>query len=218
MTDTKTELAALTGQLSELEGTIEGVQEVSTVFRTELVDMESALKSASRDAASLSRTLGTSLRRAFEGLVFDGAKLSDVMRGVGRTLASSVFKQAFKPVETAIGGAIGSGLSSLFGGFAAGGAFASGRVTAFARGGVVDKATPFPMRGGVGLMGEAGPEAILPLSRGADGKLGVRAGGQSGMVNVTVNVSTPDVAGFQRSKGQVAAEIHRALRLGKRNL
>ena len=47
----------------------------------------------------------------------------------------------------------------------------------------------------MGLMGEAGPEAIMPLARGADGKLGVRGGG-GGAVNITMNISTPDVAGF----------------------
>jgi len=38
--------------------------------------------------------------------------------------------------------------------------------------------TMFPMNGGkTGLMGEAGPEAIMPLKRGANGKLGVEASG-----------------------------------------
>ena len=61
--------------------------------------------------------------------------------------------------------------------FADGAAFSQGRVMPFARGGVVTAPTQFPMRGGTGLMGEAGPEAILPLSRGADGSLGVRSQG-----------------------------------------
>ena len=73
------------------------------------------------------------------------------------------------------------------------------------------------MRGGTGLMGEAGPEAILPLARGADGKLGVRSGSGGG-VSVVMNVTTPDVAGFQRSRGQIAAQMSRALGRGSRNL
>jgi lambda family phage tail tape measure protein len=103
--------------------------------------------------------------------------------------------------------------------FANGAAFGAGRVAAFARGGVVDGPTQFPMRGGVGLMGEAGPEAIMPLTRGADGKLGVRAGGGGGgTVQVTMNISTPDAAGFQRSQSQIAAEMNRAIARGRRNL
>jgi lambda family phage tail tape measure protein len=86
-------------------------------------------------------------------------------------------------------------------------------VRAFAKGGVVEGSTAFPMRGGAGLMGEAGPEAILPLERAADGRLGVRGGG----VSVTVNVSTPDVAGFQRSQGQIAAALARAVERGRRS-
>jgi phage-related minor tail protein len=70
----------------------------------------------------------------------------------------------------------------------------------------------------MGLMGEAGPEAILPLARGADGRLGVRAAGGGGRpVQVTVNVTTPDVAGFVRSQGQVAAAVGRVLARGQRN-
>jgi phage-related minor tail protein len=73
------------------------------------------------------------------------------------------------------------------------------------------------MRGGIGLMGEAGPEAILPLARGADGRLGVASGGGRGPVHVTMNITTPDVQGFRRSQSQVAAEMGRALARGQRN-
>jgi len=68
-------------------------------------------------------------------------------------------------------------------------------------------------------MGEAGPEAILPLSRGPDGRLGVaaaRGGGGAPVVNVTI--TTPDVEGFRRSRGQVAAELARAVRRGDSRL
>jgi phage-related minor tail protein len=87
----------------------------------------------------------------------------------------------------------------------------------FARGGIVSAPTLFPMRNGRGLMGEAGPEAIMPLTRGADGRLGVQSAGGGRAVNVTVNVSTPDVQGFQRSQSQIAAQVGRALARGDRN-
>jgi phage-related minor tail protein len=87
----------------------------------------------------------------------------------------------------------------------------------FARGGVVSQPTSFPMRNGRGLMGEAGPEAIMPLARGADGRLGVQTAGGGRAVNVTVNVTTPDVAGFARSQSQIAAQMGRALARGERN-
>lgn len=73
--------------------------------------------------------------------------------------------------------------------FAKGGAFNKGRVIPFANGGVVSAPSFFPMAGATGLMGEAGPEAIMPLARGSDGKLGVRMHGGGGMVvNNTINV------------------------------
>ena len=101
-----------------------------------------------------------------------------------------MLSQALAPVQSSVGSAVQSMLGGLLG-FAKGGAFLGGRVTAFAQGGVVDRPTTFPMRGGTGLMGEAGPEAIMPLARGADGRLGVRGGGGS-MVNVTMNITSPD--------------------------
>ena len=75
------------------------------------------------------------------------------------------------------GGGGGGILGSLFG-FAKGGVFAGGaELTAFAQGGVVNRPTLFPFAKGVGLMGEAGPEAILPLRRGKGGRLGVEMSG-----------------------------------------
>ena len=76
------------------------------------------------------------------------------------------------------GASFGSSLGgSLSLGFANGGAFSAGKVIPFASGGVVSRPTLFPMASGAGLMGEAGPEAIMPLRRGRDGRLGVAAGG-----------------------------------------
>jgi lambda family phage tail tape measure protein len=71
-----------------------------------------------------------------------------------------------------------------------GNAFMGGNVIPFAKGGVFDSPQTFPMSGGnVGLLGEAGPEAIMPLRRGADGKLGVvAANGNEGGGNIIVNV------------------------------
>jgi len=67
-------------------------------------------------------------------------------------------------------------------------------------------------------MGEAGPEAIMPLARGPDGKLGVRGGGGGRPVNVVMNISTPDAQSFRRSQSQIAAQMGRVLGSGQRNL
>nr|WP_041527540.1 tail protein [Paracoccus aminophilus] len=188
----------------------------------ELARLRQSMVFTSREVGNLTSGIGGGLRRAFEGLVFDGLKLSDALKGVAASIAESVFSVAMKPVEQAFAGAIAQGMNGLVSGalpFAKGGAFAQGRVMPFALGGVVTQPTSFPMRGATGLMGEAGPEAIMPLRRGADGRLGVASsgGGAGRGVNVTINVSTPDVAGFQRSQSQIAAQMGRLLARGERN-
>ncbi len=217
MADFDGDFGGLEAQLASLETTIGGLEGVTGAFRSELEGVQGSMKAAGREASGMSSTVSSSLRRAFDGVVFDGKRLSEALSGIGRSLSSSVLNQALSPVQ----GAIGKGVQSILGGvlpFANGATFGAGRVAAFARGGVVDGPTQFPMRGGIGLMGEAGPEAIMPLTRGADGKLGVRSGGGSGSVQVTMHISTPDVAGFQRSQSQIAAEMSRAIQRGRRNL
>ncbi len=88
----------------------------------------------------------------------------------------------------------------------------------FASGGVVSAPTYFPMRRSVGLMGEAGAEAILPLQRGADGRLGVAAGGGGGAVNVVFNVTAADAASFRKSEAQITGMLARAVARGSRTL
>jgi hypothetical protein len=219
MAEIEVDLEGLEAQLGDLEVSIGATQAVSAAFRGELAAMQVSLGDAGRQAEGLSRSVGWGLRRAFDGLVFDGMRLSDALRGLGRTMVNSVLTQALKPVQNALGGLIVDGLGSLIGGilpFKDGAAFSQGKVTPFARGGVVASAASFPMRGGIGLMGEAGPEAILPLARGADGALGVRSGGGRS-INISMNITTPDVAGFQRSQSQIAARMSRAMGRASRN-
>ena len=200
-----------------LEGGLDDTADVAGELTRHLGRMRAAMADAGGEVAGLSQGLDRGLRRAIDGVAKDGDRLSDALRGVGRTILDTVYASALKPVTQGLGGAVSQGVASLLGGaFADGGAFVQGRVTPFARGGVVSAPTTFPMRAGTGLMGEAGPEAIMPLSRGADGRLGVRA--EAGRApQVTINVTTPDVEGFRRSRSQVAAEMSRALGRGARN-
>jgi TP901 family phage tail tape measure protein/lambda family phage tail tape measure protein len=89
-----------------------------------------------------------------------------------------------------------------------GATFANG-IAKFASGGIVNRPTLFKFASGgamrTGLMGEAGPEAIMPLRRGADGKLGVAGGGGSGTTNVTVNVDASGSSQISGNPGQAAA-------------
>lgn len=78
---------------------------------------------------------------------------------------------------------------------AMGNVFAKNGIQKFARGGVVGGPTIFPFANGIGLMGEAGPEAIMPLRRGRDGRLGVEAAGSGVSVVVNVDASGSQVQG-----------------------
>ena len=188
-------------------------------FDAELRRMRSALAATGKDVATLEKGLSRGLRRAFDGVAFDGMKLSDALSTVARSMVNTTYNAAMKPVSDHVGGLISQGVGSLVQGilpFADGAPFSQGRVMPYAQGGIVSPATGFGMRGGMGLMGEAGPEAIMPLARGPDGKLGVK-GGASGGTTVVMNITTPDVQGFQRSQSQIAAQLSRALNAGNRN-
>ncbi len=215
------EFETLEDQIAALEASLEGTAVMVSAFDGELARMRDTLLFTGKEVNTLSAGIGGGLRRAFDGLVFDGAKLSDALKSVGQTIADTVFGIAIKPVQSALGGLLANGVNSVLSGllpFEKGSAFSQGRVMPFAQGGIVSGPVQFPMRGGRGLMGEAGPEAVMPLARGPDGRLGVQAGGGSDRaVTVVMNISTPDVQGFQRSQGQIAAQAQRALSRGQRN-
>jgi len=97
---------------------------------------------------------------------------------------------------------------------ALGNVYGKNGIVPFAKGGVVSKPTIFGFaNGGVGLMAEAGyPEAIMPLKRGRDGKLGVEAsGGGSNIVNVTVNADSTTVEGNMSESKQLGEAIAAAI-------
>lgn len=113
------------------------------------------------------------------------------LKRIADTMLDDVLDSIFQVNKAASGGGGGGGfLSSLFGGlfgggkgafptapgaglFAKGGAFANG-INGFSNQ-VVSKPTMFAFADGAGLMGEAGPEAIMPLTRDGSGRLGVSA-------------------------------------------
>lgn len=134
--------------------------------------------------------LGTSFIDTFTKAAFEGRNLSDVLRQLAEDI--------LRILQSGGGGSFLGGLfGSIFGGLgggstssapastpafstpailaAKGGVFDKGKLQRFAAGGVLGRPTLFPLADGVGLAGEAGPEAVLPLTRLRDGRLGVRA-------------------------------------------
>ena len=213
------EIDRLSDEAATLDATLGDAANTCAAFTTHLRDVQRGVTETSASLGRLESGFSGGLRRAFDGLVFDGLKLTDALGVVAKAMIDTTYAAAVKPVADHFGGVLAQGVNGLVAGllpFQDGAAFSQGRVMPFARGGVISQATAFPMRGGTGLMGEAGPEAIMPLARGADGRLGVRAAA-GGSTHVTMNITTPDVAGFARSRGQIAAQMSRALAHGNRN-
>ncbi|UOK71041.1 phage tail tape measure protein [Ancylobacter polymorphus] len=178
----------------------------------------SAFQREIAEAERLARGFGRAVGDALTGATLKGREADDVLRSLAGRLSSLALDIAFKPLEQGVSGLLQGALGGLSG-FAKGGAFEHGRVTPFARGGVVAAPTYFPMAGAqLGLMGERGAEAILPLARGADGRLGVAAQGGGRATQVTVNVATPDPGAFRRSDAYLAGLIARAVARGERSL
>lgn len=172
---------------------------------------------------SLAQKFGDSLSKAFTSTVGPARQLDGALTSLVSKLAGMAGKAVLAPVkggiESLVRSLINSGTSTTAlakGGVISGGAISGGRVRPFADGGVVAAPTYFPLRDGTGLMGEAGPEAILPLTRGSDGRLGVAGGAAGRPVSVTVHIATPDAESFRRSEAQVAAALARAIARGRR--
>lgn len=172
------------------------------------------------EASKLGENFARTLSGAFRDVAFRGKNLGDTLKSVGLRLSELVLQAAFKPLEEGIGNLF-SGLFSAGLGFAKGGAFGSqGAPVPFAHGGVVRAPIAFPLGDGrTGIAGERGAEAIMPLARGPDGSLGIKALGQGGGgVSVTFNVVANDADSFTKSESQVAAMLSRAVNFGQRNL
>jgi len=155
---------------------------------------------------TLSQGFGKDLTGALKSAAVSGKSLDDILRQVGSNMAGRALSAGLAPLSQLTG----SLLSNIFGGLAGG-------VTPFAKGGVVSAPSYFPLAGGTGLMGEAGPEAIMPLARGSDGRLGVAAGGGGGAINVTFNVTASDAASFRKSEAQITGMLAQAVTRGARS-
>jgi hypothetical protein len=147
-----------------------------------------------QERADFEKKIEGFLESGFMSMI-DGTKsVTDAFRSMARDVIKELYRilvvqqivnQAKTAIQSLSGFAFPSASSSLPNYSpptvnANGNAFNNGKIIPYANGGVV----------GTGLMGEAGPEAILPLKRGPNGKLGVESSGGSVVVNQTINVST----------------------------
>jgi sugar-specific transcriptional regulator TrmB len=119
--------------------------------------------------------------KTLSDIVWDSeTSFSDIAESFGRMLTQmSMQRFIVTPFLDWFGGLFPS---------AQGNVFASGNLLAYGKGGVIKKPTVFPFASGIGLMGESGPEAIMPLTRLPSGDLGVKAKGGNAAPNVKINV------------------------------
>ena len=197
------EKAKLEEDIAELEEKIEKFsKKTKSAFGNVGKEASMPLQQFAKTAFDVTRQAEQAFVNAFKGM--EDALVKFVMTGKlnFRDLANSIiadltrmlvryaivqplFKSIFPNIEFANGGVIDAGNT----------------IKEYARGGIVNKPTLFPMANGMGLMGEAGPEAIMPLKRGANGKLGVQSSGGVGNIVVNVDASGSSVEGdSQRSQ------------------
>jgi lambda family phage tail tape measure protein len=201
-------------QIAKLRELIQASQDVKKSFKDTFGE---SLKQYYDQLKNFGAQVADSVKGAFQGLedqlvsfVTTGkASFADLAKSIIADIARIAIRQAI--IAPLLGG-----VGKLFNipGFANGGVFAQNGIQKFARGGIVDKPTMFPFANGTGLMGEAGPEAIMPLRRGRDGRLGVEAAGGGGGVNVTVNVDATGTRaqGDEGRAGQFARAISEAVK------
>jgi phage-related minor tail protein len=191
------------------------------------VDTADALSTSVDDVSTRTRGL-TSSSNAFARAITSafaqgasGAKSFDsVLQSLALRLSNLSVSMALKPAVGALFGAASKlSLGGLFNSSAGlSGADGAGGIQPFAKGGVITTPNFFPLGGSrVGLAGEAGPEAIMPLTRGPDGRLGVASAGGAAP-NVTINIATPDAESFRRSDVYLTGLIARAVARGQRGL
>ena len=173
------------------------------------------VRTRTRDLTAGSNAFARAITAAFAQGATGAKSFDSVLKSLALRLSSLSLNLALKPVT----GALTSGLTNLFSSLAVPTASAAneGPVQPFAKGGVIAAPSFFPLGGSrVGLAGEAGPEAIMPLARGPDGRLGVAASGAAS--NVTINIATPDADSFRRSETYLTGLIARAVARGQRGL
>ena len=163
-----------------------------------ITPLEEDLPEAFDLAAASAQIFGDTMETALNGVAMGTQDLSDAVTNMVKVIVVELAKlAAYQGIASLFSGtSIGSAAASLLPS-AKGNVFSGGDVVPFAKGGIVNSPVVFPMARGAGLMGEAGPEAILPLGRNSRGELGVKSEG----MNVIVNNNAPGVAVNPRQTG-----------------
>jgi len=181
---------------------------IAAELKTVTEQLEEMTKPANM-VIGLAKQIGSSFSEAFVKVLDGTASAQEALGGLFKNIGDYLIQYGAQMMALAIMkgilGLFGNGAAFDGGGItknAKGNAFNGSGIAKFATGGIVNGPTLFPFADGgamqMGLMGEAGPEAIMPLQRGADGSLGVRAamggngmgGSSSPILNMNFETST----------------------------
>jgi len=171
--------AAEQGRLNRLLKT--GAIDQETYQRA-MLELEREFESVGATIAEVGQASASAIDQLFDAALDGADNATEALRNFSKELVKI---GTYRILASKFPGTFGADGTIPLVSNALGNAFARGRVTAFARGGVVNGPTLFPMANGAGLMGEAGPEAVMPLKR-INGRLGVEAAG--GGANLQVNI------------------------------
>lgn len=183
-------------------------KDVSVAINADTTSFEAALKAANNSTKDFGRTFTATIKTA----IMTSKSFDQTLRDIALRMSKMALNSALAPIESSISNVMNSFVSSL----TAPKTFAKGG--AFNHSGIVSAPTIFSFGGNSGVMGEAGPEAVMPLTRGADGKLGVATSGGAKPVSVVFNVNANDVTSFKKSESQITAMLTRAVMRGQRNI
>lgn len=180
------------------------------------------VRTRTRELTAGSHAFARAITSAFAQGASGAKSFESVLKSLALRLSTLSVGMALKPaIGSLFGGSnlsLGGFFNSSSGAAGATGPDDAGSIQPFAKGGVIATPNFFPLPGNrVGLAGEAGAEAIMPLARGPDGRLGVAAAGGAAP-NVTVNIATPDAESFRCSDVYLTGLIARAVARGQRGM
>ena len=162
---------AIIKTIEELEAQKKPLDEFTETAVDKFKELKDAIEGWGQDSTNALVDFATTGKQSFGDMI--DSMIKDLMRMV---IQQQIMGPMFRGISSLVGG--------MFTANAHGNAFLNGAITPFARGGVVNRPTIFPMARGMGLMGEAGAEAVMPLTRLPGGDLGVRSAGGGVVVNV----------------------------------
>ena len=197
--------AAVDAQVSTTEETVSNLKTIMTqqsAVADQVVEDLAEQDAAIQKSSKTMQEFGATFSSATEEAILSGEKLSDVLKGLEKDLIRLALRKYV--LEPAFNGIFGGGnqsglLSTTFS--ARGNVFAGGSLVPFAQGGILSSAAMFPLgKNRIGVAGESGPEAIIPLKRTRSGDLGVAA--QMGGGGTIVNVYAPPGSSVSEERSQ----------------